>query len=103
MGGLCISSCWNSRRRRSNYSILLLLGAAHRVMHYREGNARGQGLSRVNMRAKVVKWNNHVFRGSSQPCSQKHVLSEGTREKTKDTQIFISGNLFGQCITRCSE
>ena len=74
-------------------------------MHfYREGNGRGQqGLSRVSMRAynKVVKWKNHVFRGSSQPCSQKHVLSEGTRENTKDVQIYI--NLFGQCITRCSE
>ena len=73
-------------------------------MHYREGNARGQGLSRVNMRAKVVKWKNHVFRGSFRLCSHKHVLSEGTRENTKDTQIYISSYLFDQCIlTRCSE
>ena len=72
-------------------------------MHYREGNARGQGLSRVKMRA-VVKWKNHVFRGSSKPCSFKHVLSEETRENTKDTtQIYIPANLFDQCITRCLE
>lgn len=72
-------------------------------MHYREGNARGQGLSRVKMRA-VVKWKNHVFRGSSKPCSFKHVLSEETREDTKDTtQTYISANLFDQCITRCLE
>jgi len=47
----------------------------------------------------VVKWKNHVFRGSSEPCSQKHVLSEGTRENRKD--IYISNNLFEQCIPRC--
>ena len=67
-------------------------------MHYREGNARR---SRVTMRAKVVKWKNHVFRGSFEACSQKHVLSEETRENTKD--IYISNNLFDQCITRCLE
>jgi hypothetical protein len=71
-------------------------------MHYREGNACGQGLSRVKMRA-VVKWKNHVFRGSSKPCSFKHVLSEETREDTKDTQIYIPANLFDQCIARCLE
>ena len=103
MGGLCISSCWNSRRRRSAVLPLLLLGAAlQRVMHYREGNARGQGLSRVNMRA-VVKWKNHVFRGSSQLCSHKHVVLEETREDTKDKQIYSSVNLFDLHITRCLE
>ena len=71
-------------------------------MHYREGNARGQGLSRVNMRA-VVKWKNHVFRGSSQSCSHKHVVLEETREDTKDKQIYSSANLFDQYITRCLE
>jgi len=74
-------------------------GAAHRVMHYREGNARRPRVT--NMRAKVVKWKNHVFRGTSEPCSQNHVLSEETRENTKE--IYISNNLFEQCFTGCLE
>ena len=73
------------------------------VMHYREGNAQGHPPSRVNMRV-VVKWDNHVFCRTSRGCSRKHVVSEETRENTKDKKFSnITGNLLDQCITSCSE
>ena len=73
------------------------------IMHYREGNALRQVPSWVNMRV-VVKWDNHVFCRTSRGCSRKHVVSEETRENTKDKQFSnITGNFRDQCITSCSE
>ena len=71
-------------------------------MHSREGNALGLSRRVTTVRA-MVKWNNHVFCETSQPCSYRHVLSEETRENIKDERISFSGDFFDKYITRCWE